>query len=407
MIIGDGVAEVNGGDTLFWKLDYCFDSQLRPTKNFIAQQGGTYSGKTFNEMLSIALLAGRYKRTVFTVAAKYLTLLKNGAKRDLDDVFSLYPYLGNMFIENKSSLEYRHKKTGSIIQFRSYETREDAKSGKRGFLFVNECQGLSWEVFHELKMRTDYQTVIDFNPTSPFWFQDEFIKLWKDEEERKRMAWFISTYKNNPFLSKDKIREIEALKKQDLQLWQVYGEGKWGKLEGVVFPNVVNVPFFPKEAQNVGYGLDFGFANNPTALVKCGIYDRNLYGEEMAYGYRMFDSDIDNMLVECGLKKGKDVIMADPANAQSIAYLKQRGWNIKKALKGQGSVNFGISLLRSFKEICITSKSVNWHKEAKSYLWKEKDGVKLNEPIKAFDHCWDGCRYYAEEFITGGGDGYV
>jgi phage terminase large subunit len=114
------------------------------------------------------------------------------------------------------------------------------------------------------------------------------------------------------------------------------------------------------------------------------------------------------MLVDVGLKKGKDEIIADPANSQSIAYLKTRGWNIRGAKKVQGSVNFGISLLRSFPEICITEDSINWHKEAKSYKWKEKDGVKLNEPVKAFDHCWDAARYYAEEFVAqGGGDGYA
>ncbi len=403
-----GILDIKGGDTLNWKFDYCFDSQMKPTKSFVAMQGGTYSGKTFNEMLSYAILAGIYKRTVFTVAGKYLTLLKNGALRDLKEIFELYPHIGDMFLENKSSLEYRHKKTGSVIEFRSYETRNDAKSGKRGFLFANECQGLNWEVFKELKMRTDYQTVIDFNPTSPFWFQDEFVKLWKDEDERKRMAWFISNYKNNPFIGKDKILEIENLEKEDKQLWTVYGLGKWGKLEGVVFPNVVKVSEFPSGAKNVGYGLDFGFANNPSALVKCGIWNGNMYGKEVFCQNRLFDADIENKMIEAGVIKSEAEIIADPANPQSIAYLRQRGWNIKGAIKGQGSVNFGISLLRSFKQICITDDSANWKKEATSYIWKEKDGVKTNEPVKAFDHCWDGARYWASEFIgRGDGDGYA
>ena len=105
----------------------------------------------------------------------------------------------------------------------------------------------------------------------------------------------ISDHRHNPFLS-DKIREkIEALKSKDLDLWKVYARGITGRIEGLIFKKwyVLNESFEDKKL--IGYGIDFGFSNDPTSLIEVRMQDGELYVKELIYETGLTNQDISNI----------------------------------------------------------------------------------------------------------------
>jgi phage terminase large subunit len=280
-----------------------------------------------------------------------------------------------------------HFKNGSIIEFTSYESSQDAKNGKRNVLFVNEANGIDYSIFAELDLRTSYRTYIDYNPNAEFWVHEKVLKL-------PNIAYFISNYKHNPFISESITESIERLQFQDPQLWRVYGLGQTGKIEGLVFDYKI-VDSMPQYLNKEAFGLDFGFTNDPTTLIHCGISDGKIYTREVIYNKGLTNSDINNLLRSSNISKNS-IIFADSADPKSIQELKLYGWNIRPADKGPDSISYSISLLKQYGTINITKDSINFIKEAKAYKWKEeRSGNRTNQPIDAFNHAWDATRYWA------------
>ena len=90
------------------------------------------------------------------------------------------------------------------MEFKSYETAQGAKSGKRDYLFINEAQGITYDIFNELYMRTRKQVYIDYNPNAEFWVHEKVLKM-------SNVAFFISNYQHNPFISQSIVDSIENL----------------------------------------------------------------------------------------------------------------------------------------------------------------------------------------------------
>lgn len=357
-------------------------------KTIIAQQGGTYSGKTFGILTALALLMDENKRRwKIRVIGQSVPHLKDGA---IDDFETILAGLGISFKENATDKEYRVGK--STIKFLSIDKMGKAKGAKFDITFINECNELQYEIVKQLMLRTNICTILDWNPSAEFWFHDKTLPNNQDGILFKR-----TTYLDNPSLSERKRKEIEALQFEDEQLWRVYGLGLNGKITGLIFKNVFYVSEFPEDCRKVAIGLDFGFTNDPTAAVMIGELHGELYGKLLFYETGLTNSDIAGKLKELGISKTME-IWADSAEPKSITEISRLGWNIQATSKGADSVNFGIDLLKKYK-INITSDSIEWHKEAKRYKWKERDGVTLNEPIDKFNHAWDAARYYAIKML--------
>ena len=138
--------------------------------------------------------------------------------------------------------------------------------------------------------------------------------------------------------------------------------------------------------------MDFGFTNDPTALVKVYKYEDGLYIEEMLYHTRLTNSDISQKLKELGLTR-YDEIWADSAEPKSIEELHRFGWNIKPTAKGQDSIMAGIDILKRHR-IFVTKSSTNLIKEMQNYSWQEdKNGNLLNRPVDKWNHAIDAIRY--------------
>jgi len=352
--------------------------------DIVVNQGGTSSGKTY-AILQVLFAKAISETCIITVVGQDIPNLKVGALRDAIDIHN-----GDEAIKQQVTFYNRSDRVfsflnGSIIEFNSYDNDQDAKSGKRDYLFVNEANGIPYNIFEQLSLRTRKQVYIDYNPDTSFWVHDKVIPLPNAE-------LIISDHRHNPFLS-DKIREkIEALKSKDLDLWKVYARGITGRIEGLIFKKwyILNEGFNDKKL--IGYGIDFGFTNDPTSLIEVRMQDGELYVKELIYETGLTNKDISDRMLGLGVSKGS-LIVADSAEPKSIEELRRYGWTIDGVKKGKDSVMFGINLLKGYA-INVHSSSRNLIKELEQYKWKvNKNGDSLNVPIDDYNHAIDALRY--------------
>ena len=360
------------------------------TKQIIVNQGGTSSGKTYSILQVLFVRALEAPNLVITVVGQDVPNLKAGALRDAGTIVASDEALASR-IRSYNATDRRYTfDNGSIIEFRSYEDAQDAKSGKRDYLFLNEANGIAFEIFFELEMRTRKQTFIDYNPNAEFWVHKRVLR----GEYSKRSQLFISTYKENPFLDSKTIESIESLKTESPELWRVYGLGLTGKITGLIFPDWKLYETAPESYKKLGFGLDFGFANDPTALIQVGLSDGELFLDEKIYQKGLLISELSDLMHALSIPRSAP-IFADAADPRAIEELRRKGWNIKAAKKGADSIQVGIDIIKSHK-LNISKTSKNLIEEANAYQWN-KD---TNKPVDAFNHAWDAVRYYAIEMLT-------
>lgn len=370
---------------LFEVLDlYVRNADEKP--RFLVNQGGTSSGKTYTIMQRLIVLSLEHSRCIITVVGQDLPNLKVGALRDMQTILNGNKWLKEMFTENKSD-HYFRSKTGSIIEFKTYGDAQDAKNGKRDYLFVNEANGVNYDIFWQLQIRTRNQVFIDYNPTARFWVHDNIIG-------RDDCMLIISDHRANKFLTKEQHERIEAI--EDKELWLVYARGLTGKLTGLVFHNWSIVDDLPprSEWKMSCRGLDFGFSNDPSALEHVVLAHGELWIDEEIYQVGMTNPDIAKMCKALGIGKG-DLIIADCAEPKSVQELHNLGLFIISSTKGADSINNGIDILKRY-HINITRRSVGIIGNMQAYKWiVDRDGKVTNKPIDAFNHGIDAVRYVA------------
>jgi phage terminase large subunit len=269
----------------------------------------------------------------------------------------------------------------------SADDAQKIRGSARDILWINEGNELFFEDYQQLVMRTRKKVYIDFNPSDP-------VHYLYDLAERDDAALFISTYKDNKFLPKELVDEIERIRERDPDYWRVYGEGQRAVFsEKQIFKNWNYIPYkdFPELDDEV-IGIDFGFSQDSLAIVKVSRHNNNLYIHELLYKKGMTNRDIAQFLKK---EKLDDFICyCDSAEPKSIEELKQMSIWAKPAIKGAGSINAGISLLKEF-DIYVSEESINILKEQQSYVFDElKDGTIINKPkANQADHLMDSIRY--------------
>lgn len=190
----------------------------------------------------------------------------------------------------------------------------------------------------------------------------------------------------------------------DTGLYTHIWEGRYlERSDALVLGNCVQVEAFePVDGWDGPYlGADWGFAADPTALVKCWVYERTLYIEQEAYGTGVETDDLPALF---GRIEGaaQYVIRADNARPENISYVKRHGYpRAVAADKWPGSVEDGISKLRSFERIVIHPRCQNTIKESRlwSYKTDRLTGDVLPDLIDANNHCWDAIRYALQPMI--------
>ena len=353
----------------------------RSDKKIIVEQGGTRSGKTYNILLWIIFYyCGRNQNKTITIARKTFPAVRSSVMRDFLDILKS----ADLYREenhNKSNSEYILN--GNLVEFISMDQPQKIRGRKRDLAFLNEANELTYEDWQQIVFRTSGRIILDYNPSDTFhWIYDRVIP-------RDDAAFYQTTYRDNPFLDQTIIDEIERLKETDEHYWRVYGLGERGTNRAQVF-QFTTIQQIPAQAKFLSYGLDFGFTNDPSALVGCYQEGNNLYFQEMIYSTNLTNQDLDREFRK--LEIGRyDEIFGDSAEPKSIEELHRMGWNIKPTAKGSDSVNAGIDMLKRYK---IHILGANLMKEMETYKWMEdKNGNLLNKPEDKWNHLIDAMRY--------------
>ena len=154
--------------------DELYQANDDPNYRVFVNQGGTSSGKTYCLMQLLIGKSIEKPGSIITVCGQDLPNLKVGALRDTQTIIQRSDVLQRWFAENKTDHYFRGA-NGSIIKFKSYATPQDAKNGKRDYLFCNEANGITFEIYWQLQIRTRKQVFLDYNPNARFWVHDQLI----------------------------------------------------------------------------------------------------------------------------------------------------------------------------------------------------------------------------------------
>jgi phage terminase large subunit len=357
-----------------------FNKAYRSDTRITCLQGGTRSSKTYSLCQLFIIRALQETGKTFTIVRKTLPALKGTAYRDVISILKELEIYSEEY-HNKSELSYTLN--DNLIEFISVDQPQKIRGRKRNYLWLNEANELTYEDWTQLILRTTEQIYLDYNPSDPYsWIYEKVIT-------RNDCTFIKSTYLANPFLDEDTIAEIERLKDLDPDYWRVYGMGEIGTIQTMIFRQFELVD--DMQGRLIGYGLDFGFTNSPTALVEVRLQDDNLYIRELLYEKRLTNTDLANRLKDFGINRQAEIV-GDSAEPKSIEEIHRQGFNIKPAKKGAG-IHLGLDIMRRYK-LHITKDSTNAIKEFRSYKWAtDKNGDVLNTPVKINDHLVDATRY--------------
>lgn len=346
--------------------------------------GGTSAGKTFGILPILIDKAARTPNREISVVSESIPHLRRGALKDFEKIMRDT----NRWVEgsfNKAYLKYTFQ-NGSFIEFFSADQPDRLRGARRHILYVNEANNIAWEAYNQLAIRTSEEVWLDYNPTHEFWTTTEL----KDDPD----AEFLTlTYKDNEALSENIVKEIEKAKEKAKHSsywdnwWKVYGLGQTGSLEGGIFYNWKILSAIPTEARLIGCGLDFGYSNDPTALIAIYKHNEDRILHEILYKTGMVNSEIAQFVP-------KIITYADSAEPKSIEEIRRLGAHIFPVEKGRDSINFGIQVMQN-QQYKVTESSTNIIKELRNYCWDtDKTGKTLNKPIDKYNHAIDAIRYH-------------
>lgn len=366
-------------------------------KRIKAIPGGTSAGKTISVLSVLIDKAQRDKQpTLTSIVSESFPHLRRGCIRDFLNIMEQQKYYKDA-LWNKSESTY-HFETGSIIEFFSADQADKLRGGRRDRLFINEANNIPFDAFEQLEVRTRESIYLDWNPTNEFWYYTDLKDKRTDVEE------LTLTYKDNQGLSQEIIDSIEQRKNRK-GWWQVYGLGLLGDVEGKIYKDWAIIDAVPHEARLERYCLDFGYSNDPSALIAIYRYNGGFIFDEIMYKKGQSNKQIADTILNT---EQEVLVVADSAEPKSIDEIKLYGVNILPAVKGAGSISNGIAYVQS-QRISITKRSVNLIAEYRNYLWKvdPKNGRILNVPEGGFDHALDAIRYgmtsmtRPAEFVSG------
>lgn len=363
--------------------------QLR--KRIKAVAGGTSAGKTISiEQILIDLAQTDQVPTLTSIVSESFPHLKRGSMRDFLNIMQDAGYYQDSRW-NRTDYIYTFE-SGSRIEFFSADQPSKVRGPRRDRLFINEANNVPYEAYDQLEVRTADDVWLDWNPTNEFWFYDQVLPV------RTADVDFITlTYKDNEALNTSIIQSIES-HKHNKAWWSVYGLGQLGDVEGKIYKDWREIDEIPHEARLVRRGLDFGYSNDPSALIDVYYYNGGYIFDEMIYQKGMSNKQLADFILN--LPEPQTLIIADSAEPKSIDELKVYGLNVIATTKGAGSINQGIQYVQD-QRISYTKRSVNLKKEYRNYMWK-KDPLTdktLNIPQDVWNHSMDALRYAIQSLV--------
>lgn len=344
---------------------------------FIVNVGGTRSSKTYSLCQLLLVYALQTPNKIISIVRKSLPALRSSVMRDMIEIIrnsGIYTDKNH----NKTENIYRFD-NGSIIEFFSVDDEQKLRGRKRDILWANEANELSFEEFNQLNFRTTNKLFFDFNPSDLYHWLYDLMK-------KPECVRIHSTYKDNPFLDKSIVKQIEDLKNVDEEYYKIYTLGEQALSKSTIYSHQQEFMEYPNIEDYV-YGLDFGF-NHPTALIKISKLENSIYVEEVIYQSHLTTTDLINLMNDLNIDKDK-YIVCDTARPEIITELRRSGYNVVNANK---NVKEGIDSVKS-SILFIKNDSVNVWKEIRNYKWKTNGEKILDEPVKINDDAMDAMRY--------------
>jgi len=362
--------------------------------------GGRGSGKSFAVNSILLLLTYQAGHTIlftrYTLRAAGISIIPEFIEKlELLGVIDQFKITKDEIINtgNGSKIIFRGIKTSSGDQTANLKSLTGITTW-----VMDEAEELNDEdIFDkiDLSVRNKIQenrVILILNPTTKEhfiykrWFEDRGVSAGSNIT-KEDTTYIHTTYLDNlDNLSESYIKQIETMKVRRPNRYKHTIEGAWlDKAEGVIFTDWSIGEF--KQVGKVVYGQDYGFSNDPSTLVKTSIDKENkvIYIQLCFYQTKLTTSEI----LQLNKKFAADnLIVGDSAEPRLITEL-SRDCNVVPAIKGQGSITFGISLLQDY-DLVITEDSTELIKELNNYCWLEK---KSQTPVDNFNHAIDALRY--------------
>ena len=359
---------------------------LALTKFVKGIQGGTSAGKTFGVLPVLIDICAKTPLIETSIVAESIPHLKRGAMKDFKKIM-IETGRWNNSRWNATDFKYTFA-NGSQIEFFSADNDSKLRGARRDYLYMNEANNMTFHAYTELASRTKLGVYLDWNPVNEFWFHTDLLN---DSD----VDFLKVNYLDNEACPESALNFIlKAKEKSSTSLYwenwyKVYGLGEIGSLEGVIFNNWKTIDIIPQEARLIGYGLDFGYTNDPTSIIEVYQYNGQRLINELCYQKGLSNSQIAKFITT------KLPCYCDSAEPKSIAELRMLGVNSIAVTKGADSIVFGIQTIQQH-EYLVTSKSLNLINELRKYAWDKdkRTGEKLNKPIDNFNHAIDAWRYH-------------
>lgn len=339
-----------------------FHEIRRATEKVIVLQGGTSSGKTYEALDNILIWSIEKSNIITTVVAEDVPTLKRGALRDCLTIINNNPEIKQHVRDYNKSDRIITLDTGSLIEFNSYESFQDAKAGKRDILFINEADSIDYEVYWQLAIRTRLKIIVDYNPTVSFWVHEKLIG-------KPGAKLIISDHRHNKFLSKEQHEEIESI--GDPELWKVYARGRTGRLSATVF-SWSNIPVdqFPTDYDELIWSIDYGYgdkeSSGKTAITKIGVNKKkDVYIRECCYHVGGMDEyQIKEVLEANGWVNGQPFYSEH--DQEAMQGLRKLGIYVLTARKGPRCEWHAIQKIKKLN-VHYTASDNNMHEEVVKY----------------------------------------
>jgi len=380
------------------KLNPAYKKAHKTKARYRILYGGAGSGKshfTAQETLLNMLSSPHYS---YLVVRKTSKSIRNSVFRLLTQMIS-DANLEQYFKVNKTEMTITCA-TGSSLITSGLDDVEKLKSvANINRIWIEEASEVSESDFNQLDLRlrgqskVGYQMTATFNPISEtHWLKRSFFDIGRPDS-------FVlkTTYKDNKFLDDKYISTLLELEKQDYQYFRIYALGEWGSIGNIIYSNWEKADLSADKQyfDNTFNGLDFGFADDPTAFVRVHLDNKHktiyIFDEFALRGLY-----IDDVAKELRDRIGNEYITCDSSEPRSIQDLKRNDIRALAAKKGPGSIEHGIKWLQGHK-IIVDNSCIETIKELSTYKYKEdKDGNVIAKPVDQNNHILDAIRYALE-----------
>lgn len=365
--------------------------------------GGSSSGKSY--FLAQKIVLDNLKGCNWLVCRNVANTLRNSSFNEVTKAISnmgLMPY----YKISKAAMTITCVNNRQIL-FAGLDDSEKIKSvtpidSVLHRIFIEEATEIKREAYKQLTKRLRGKSefskcvILAFNPIlRSHWIYKEFFGKWEDNKtsyEDEKISILKTTYKDNIFLTEDDRKQLED--ETDPYYYQVYSLGNFGILGHVIFKNwrVEDLSGIKDQFDRIYCGLDFGFAQDPNALIKVHLDKKHkrIYVFDEWYQSGMSDAEL---LRVCRDFVGSQYVTCDSSEPKSIDYLASSGIKAIGAVKGPDSINRGIRWLQDY-EIIIDVSAQQFKNEIEQYHWQQdKNGNAMAKPADLNNHLLDALRY--------------